>query len=109
MCWISNAISNALLRVPPSLHVDVRIYVTGSTLESVQWDSTSADSDKHSSSSSSTTSRNGPPSFLGLECVNVYQGRPDISQLLPEQAEATRGGRMSVTGAFAFSISTALC
>lgn len=97
VCWISNAISNALLRVPPSLHVDVRIYVTGGTLESVQWDSTSVDSDKNSSSSSSTTSRNGPPSFLGLESVNVYQGRPDISQLLPEQAEATRGGRMSVT------------
>ncbi len=58
--------------------------------------------DKNSSSSSSTTSRNGPPSFLGLESVNVYQGRPDISQLLPEQAEATRGGRMSVTGALCF-------
>ncbi|KAK0471162.1 iron reductase, partial [Armillaria novae-zelandiae] len=96
VCWISNAISNALLRVPPSLHVEIRIYVTGGNTESVQWDSTSVDSDKNSSSSS-TTSRNGPPSFLGLESVNVYQGRPDLLQLLPEQAEATRGGRMAVT------------
>ncbi|KAK0443404.1 ferric reductase NAD binding domain-containing protein [Desarmillaria tabescens] len=89
VCWISNAISNALLRVPPSMNVDIRIYVTGGSPESVQWDTTSVDSD--------TASRNGPPSFLGLDSVNVYQGRPDISQLLPEQAEATRGGRMSVT------------
>ncbi|KAK0211947.1 ferric reductase NAD binding domain-containing protein [Armillaria fumosa] len=97
VCWISSAISNALLRVPPSLHVEICIYVTGGSIESAQWDSTSVDSDKNSSSSSSTTSRNGPPSFLGLESVNVYQGRPDLSQLLPEQAEATRGGRMAVT------------
>ncbi|KAK0451298.1 FAD-binding domain-containing protein [Desarmillaria tabescens] len=55
VCWISNAISNALLRVPPSMNVDIRIYVTGGSPESY------------------------------------------ISQLLPEQAEATRGGRMSVT------------
>ncbi|KAK0199621.1 ferric reductase NAD binding domain-containing protein [Desarmillaria ectypa] len=88
--WISNAISNALLRVPPSMNVDIRIYVTGGTSESVQWDTTS-------SINSDTASHDGPPSFLGLDSVNVYQGRPDISQLLPEQAEATRGGRMSVT------------
>lgn len=111
--WISDALHNVLLRIPDGLDVEIRIFLTGQeSSNAIQWDNDSV----HSRSASGEASDSGieessvrekersVPSLLRLAPVSVTHGRPDVKEILNSEADKTRGGRMSVCGAFYLSI-----
>jgi ferric-chelate reductase len=114
---ISPTITKVLRTAPPTLEIDIRIHVT-------QHDSGSIPSQKSRSTffsenhEISTSSHQRDPekvviselsdkqasSMLDLSAVSLISGRPNIPDILKEEADAVRGGRMGVSGTL-FSIS----
>ncbi|KII85536.1 hypothetical protein PLICRDRAFT_320170 [Plicaturopsis crispa FD-325 SS-3] len=114
--WISKTLSRALLLAPSSLEISIRFYITRGrgyinakpaaplppmphmgfqgndsnfTVDSTNWE-------KFSESSHSTVGAPGGAAITNFPAVRVHSGRPDMRQVLLEEAEAT-SGRMSVS------------
>lgn len=67
----------------------------------MEWDSESDVASVHSSTENEKSSSPSSTAslLLSLPAVSMLYGRPGLSQLLLEEAEHTRGGKMSVDGA----------
>lgn len=105
MQWVSDALARAARLVPHGLDMEVRIFVTGadSSHEVIHWDDDSVHSESQDSPISEEGVKEKEPSvssLLSLSSVSLIQGRPDLKELLSSEAEKTRGGRMSVSGAY---------
>lgn len=98
--WISDTLSKAMRLTPQSLSIDIRISVTGSSLETL---SQSFDDDSIHSGQDQDEKDKQPPSILKFPSVNVTAGRPNIQAMLQEEVDTTTG-RMSVSGMFPLTI-----
>lgn len=94
--WISDTLLKAIELAPPSLKVDIRIYVTGRAVTRG-----SSDDGESISSGSDSEKKEELANVLAHSSVSLFERRPDIGTILREEAEGTNG-RMSVTGEYIF-------
>lgn len=93
--WISNTVLRAVQLAPPSLKIDIRIFVTGGsiTTSNLNFDGESI------SSGSESGKKDNISDLLAHSSVTLTEGRPNIANILREEAEGTNG-RMSVSGEY---------
>jgi hypothetical protein len=107
---ISSAVTKVLHDAPPQLKIDVRVHVTRKSITDLESALVSSEMDNHSSSDrdkasekigfqESSDGHTAPlRAMLDHSVVKLNFGRPDIPQILKEQADATCGQRMGVAG-----------
>jgi hypothetical protein len=107
---ISSAVTKVLHNAPPQLKIDVRVHVTRKSNTNLESALVSSERDDHSSSGRDSASEKigfqepsdghtGPlRAMLEHSVVKLNFGRPDIPQILKEQADTTCSQRMGVAG-----------
>ncbi|KAG7095016.1 hypothetical protein E1B28_005810 [Marasmius oreades] len=113
--WISEPLYNALLLAPSGLEIVIDIFITRFNAEMPSLTSNSggtATPDESSLSSSkkdlSQDLNNSTSSLLALGVVRTFNGRPDLSAYLQEQAELAGDGHMGVAVCGSQSIANAV-
>lgn len=103
MNLIYSDLQQALLEIPTSLHVEVRVFVTSPHVDSSSLVRNTQPRDSETSSTASATHEGDEKAVWKLQHLphtSVISGRPDVEALLTEAASLTMGGSMSVNGQF---------
>lgn len=103
MNLIYSDLQQALLEIPTSLHVEVRVFVTSPHVDSSSLSRNTQPRDSETSSTASVTHEGDEKAVWKLQHMphtTVTSGRPDVEALLTEAASLTMGGSMSVNGQF---------
>ncbi|EIM82002.1 iron reductase [Stereum hirsutum FP-91666 SS1] len=99
MNLIYSDLQQALLEIPTSLHVEVRVFVTSPHVDSSSLSRNTQPRDSETSSTASVTHEGDEKAVWKLQHMphtTVTSGRPDVEALLTEAASLTMGGSMSV-------------
>lgn len=103
MNLIYSDLRQALLEIPSSLHVEVRVFVTSPSVDTSSLPRTTQPRDSETSSTASMEHEGDEKAVWKLQNLphtTVASGRPDIEAFLTEAASLTTGGRMSVNGKY---------
>jgi hypothetical protein len=108
--WISDALVEAVSNPPKDVEIAIRIFVTGpASAGAIEWDDEVTPSGSGAGSSLDIASPITPYkegikgttsdfALLSMAPVSLTQGRPNLSELLSQEADRLDGGRMSVSG-----------
>ena len=97
--WVSEAIQSASLLAPSSLAIEIRLFVTGSTIPKSDTVSIT-DSSKMESPGAGSSSNDAPHSPMQISGLKTTLGRPPLAEILKQEAEQTPCGTMCVAGTF---------
>lgn len=101
MNLIYSDLRQALIEIPTSLHVEVRVFVTSPHVDSSSLPRNTQPRDSETSSTISIPHEGDDKAVWKLQHLphtTVVSGRPDVEALLTEAASLTMGGNMSVNG-----------
>ncbi|KAF5389874.1 hypothetical protein D9757_003573 [Collybiopsis confluens] len=109
--WISDILSRNLSLAPGSLKIDIRIFVTGTSdasnhaqlQELAEGDTSSTESQSTPvqttiSEKAEDVASESEFGIARLPSITIAQGRPSLVEQLKEEAEASKGGSMWVSG-----------
>ncbi|KAF7964757.1 hypothetical protein HWV62_3260 [Athelia sp. TMB] len=95
LSWVSDTLLKAAQLAPPSLKVEIRIFVTGPNRSVPGMNRSGSFDDDSITGGSENEKKDSLSEVLAHSAVTVAEGRPELGALLRQEAEATTG-RMSV-------------
>jgi len=104
---VYHTVKNALRIAPSILSIDIRVHITSHSAVSLECELTAPSEECETSSfgrrdpekvKQSDKPASSFDSMFDHSAVMLNSGRPNISGIIKEKADATRGGRMAVIG-----------
>lgn len=95
--WIEDILLPALVGIPPSISVVVKLYLTNSEADPEKWANDKSDTNSTEKLDTSDTPHAQPTSIFDSPLVSLDKGRPDLQNLIQNEI-ANSSGRMSING-----------